>query len=107
MTKRVKSLTLPSTEEIIRTLRSHLPELRQHYGVRALGVFGSYVRGEAKKRSDLDILVELSESEITLFQYIELEQYLSDLVQVRVDLVEKETLKPAIGRHILKEVLWV
>jgi len=107
VTKRVKSLTLPSTEEIIRTLRAHLPELRQRYGVRALGVFGSYVRGEAKKRSDLDILVELSESEITLFQYIELEQYLSDLVQVRVDLVEKETLKPAIGRHILKEVLWV
>ncbi len=107
MTRQIKIRALPALEEIICTLRTHLPELRQRYGVRALGVFGSYVRGEAKKRSDLDILVEFSDSEITLLQYIELERYLSDLLKVQVDLVEKETLKPAIGRHILEEVIWI
>ncbi len=107
MAKHIKLHTLPSLEEVIRTLRVHLPELHQRYGVHALGVFGSYVRGEAKKKSDLDILVEFLDSEITLLQYIELEHHLSDLIQVPVDLVEKETLKPAIGRHILEEVLWV
>ena len=99
MAKHIKLYALPSLEEVIRTLRAHLPELRQRYGVGALGVFGSYVRGEAKKRSDLDVLVEFSDSEITLLQYIEFEHYLSDLLGVKVDLVEKETLKLARPTH--------
>ena len=95
----------PSLEEILRILQAHLPELREHYGVRSLGVFGSYVRGEQRPRSDLDLLVEFDERPLTLIQVIALEHYLSDLLEVKVDLVEKNTLKPAIGRHILQEVI--
>ena len=94
----------PTLDDVLRTLRTHLPELREQYGVRTLGVFGSYVRGEQRPRSDLDPLVEFDERPLTLIQVIALEQYLSDLLRVKVDLVEKKTLKPAIGRHILQEV---
>ncbi len=70
-----------------------------------MGVFGSYVRGEQRRGSDLDLLVEFDERPLTLLQFIALEHYLSDLLEVRVDLVERNTLKPTIGRHILAEVV--
>jgi predicted nucleotidyltransferase len=86
-------------------LRQHLPALREHYGVRCMGVFGSYVRGEQQRGSDLDLLVEFDERPLTLLQFIALEHYLSDLLEVKVDLVEQSTLKPTIGRNILSEVV--
>ncbi len=87
-----------------RILRAHLPELRERYSVKSLGVFGSYVRGEQKKRSDLDVLVEFERAP-SLFKYGELEDHLSDLIGIKVDLVMKKTLKPYIGRNILAEVV--
>lgn len=87
-----------------RILRSHLPALRERYAVTSLGLFGSYVRGEQKKRSDLDLLVEFERAP-SLFKYGELEDHLSDLVGIKVDLVMKKTLKPYIGRQILSEVV--
>ncbi len=86
-------------------LRQNLPALRVHYGVRFMGVFGSYVRGEQRRGSDLDLLVEFDDRPLTLLQFIALEHYLSDLLKVKVDLVERNTLKPTIGRHILDEVV--
>ena len=88
-----------------RVLRRHLPELQARYGVQSLGVFGSYVRGEARPRSDLDVLVELGDQPLSLLGFIGLENYLSDLLGVKVDLVERDTLKPAIGQRILAEVI--
>ena len=75
------------------------------YKVKSLSMFGSYVCGEERKRSDLDLLVELDDDTLTLFKFIELEHYLSDLVGVKVDLVEKSGLKPRIGKRILEEVV--
>lgn len=94
-------------QDILATLRVHLPELQERYGVRTLGLFGSYVRGVQKTNSDVDILVEFDDRPLTLLQIIELEYYLSDLLGVKVDLVEKEALKPAIGQHVLQEVVLV
>ena len=91
-------------EEIKQVLREYLPELRERYGVRSLGIFGSYVRGEQRKRSDLDILVEFDRAP-TLFEFVRLERYLSDQLGIRVDLVMKSALKPNIGRHILEEAV--
>jgi predicted nucleotidyltransferase len=96
---------MSNTQEFIRILQAHLPELQHAYGVRTLGLFGSFVRGEERSTSDLDVLVEFDDRPLSLFQFIELEHHLSDLLDVRVDLVEKATLKPAIGRHILAEVV--
>ena len=95
----------PTLDDVLRILHAHLPELREDCGVRTLGVFGSYVRGEQRPRSDLDLLVEFDTRPLTLIQVISLEQHLSDLLGVKVDLVEKKILKPAIGRHILREVV--
>jgi predicted nucleotidyltransferase len=99
-------LRQPALEEIVQTLRDELPELRQRYGVRSLGVFGSYVRGEQERGSDLDILVDFDRIP-TLFEFLRLERHLSQQLGVSVDLVMKTALKPAIGRYILEEVVSV
>jgi len=93
-----------SLDEIVRILREELPHLRERYGVRSLGIFGSHLRGEHGRRSDLDVLVEFDERPLTLFEFVRLENYLTGRIGVKVDLVEKSTLKPAIGRRILEEV---
>jgi predicted nucleotidyltransferase len=91
-------------EEIIRILRERLPELKAEYHIIYLGLFGSFVRGEQTKRSDVDLLVEFGES-MDLFKYIELEHRLSKIVGRKVDLVMKDVLKPVIGIFILREVI--
>jgi predicted nucleotidyltransferase len=85
-------------------LRQELPRLRAKFHVRTLGVFGSHVRGTATGESDLDLLVEFSHTP-GLLEFIHCEQYLSDRLGVKVDLVMKETLKPRIGQRILREVV--
>ena len=91
-------------QEILNKLRQLLPLVTQCYHVEALGVFGSYSRNEEAPGSDLDILVTFSDPP-SLFKFIELENYLSDHLGVKVDLVMKDALKPAIGRRIMKEVI--
>ena len=92
--------------EIKQILAQHKPELEKYYGVTEIGVFGSYIRGQQKKQSDVDLLVKFDEhSTLTLLEFVRLENYLSELLSVKVDLVEKQTLKPRIGKHILKEVV--
>lgn len=83
-----------------------MPELRERYGVKSLGVFGSYVRNEAKPKSDLDVLVEYAGSP-SLFELVGLQNDLSDWLGVKVDLVPNQNLKPFIGKRILSEVVWL
>jgi hypothetical protein len=90
-------------DELRGILRQHLPLLRERYGVQSLGLFGSYVRGEAGPKSDLDLLVRFSRTP-GLIRFVELENYLSDLLGLRVDLVMPEALKPNIGQRVLAEV---
>ena len=99
----IKALNL---EGIINILNGHKEELKEKYGVKEIGIFGSYVRGKYKEKSDLDILVEFEEdAKIGLLKFVNMENYLSELIGVKVDLVEKSELKPRIGKHILKEVV--
>jgi predicted nucleotidyltransferase len=86
------------------TLRLHLPELAEKYRVSSLEIFGSYVRDEQTPESDLDVLVTFDEKP-GLFRYIALENHLSDLLGVKVDLVMKSALKPRIGPNILREAV--
>ncbi len=95
-------------EEIKEKLKEIKPYLEEKYKVKEIGIFGSYVRGEEKKRSDIDILVEFEENaEIGLLEFINLENFLSDMLDIKVDLVMKKALKPYIGKHILKEVIFL
>jgi predicted nucleotidyltransferase len=91
-------------DEIIGQLRRLQPDLRRRYPIRALGVFGSYVRGEQIEGSDLDILVDLDDG-IGLIELAGLQQDLSDALGVRVDLVMKDALKRGIGQRILSEAV--
>ena len=91
-------------EQIIKKFREIRPIIESKYSVKNLEVFGSYIHGEQKKSSDLDILVEFSKT-IDLFKYIELENYLSEKLGVKVDLVMKDTLKPRIKDRILNEAI--
>jgi predicted nucleotidyltransferase len=87
-------------------LRQNLAELSKKYSIGYLGIFGSYVRGEQKEGSDLDVLVEFSKTP-DLFEFIGLKQELSDMLGVKVDLVMKNALKPRIGEKILEEVVQI
>ena len=93
-------------DEIKSTLVKHKEELRREWKVKEIGIFGSYLRGKQKKQSDVDLLVEFDEnSDLTFLDFIRLENSLSDLLGVKVDLVEKQTLKQRIGKHVLSEVV--
>src|SRR5713101_8308459 len=95
-----------SLARMIRILRAHLPEISARYKVKSLGVFGSYVRNEQKPRSDLDVLVEF-DGFVGLYEQIDLQNYLSDLLGVKIDLGPRSELKPYVGKRILSEVVWL
>jgi predicted nucleotidyltransferase len=95
---------MPSVQEILKKIREQMPALQERYKVSRLELFGSFVRGEQKGKSDIDILVEFSET-IDLFMFIELENFLSEKLGAKVDLVMKDTLKPRIKDAILSEAI--
>ncbi|HEY9152476.1 MAG TPA: nucleotidyltransferase family protein [Anaerolineales bacterium] len=93
-----------SLNKFLETLHQQVPLLAERYGVERLEVFGSYVRAEQKQDSDLDLLVTFKEAP-SLLTFIAIENYLSDLLGVKVDLVMKDSLKPKIGEQILREAI--
>jgi predicted nucleotidyltransferase len=93
-------------EKLKDILVEYKQQLKDRCKVEEIGIFGSYVRKEQKKRSDLDVLVSFSET-IDLFMFVELENYLSDILGVKVDLVMKDSLKPRLKERILNEAVYV
>lgn len=92
--------------QIKEIIKERKKELEEKFKVKEIGIFGSYVKGGERKRSDVDILVEFKEP-IGLFEFMELEEYLAKLLGLKVDLVSKKALKPIIGQYILKEVVYI
>jgi len=100
-------INMKTFEMLKDTLADHKQEIRDRFKVEEIGIFGSYVRKEQKKKkSDLDVLVSFSET-IDLFMFGQLENYLSDILEVKVDLVMKDSLKPRLKDRILNEVVYV
>ena len=97
---------MKTLEEIKRILAEHKEELKRLFGVKEIGIFGSTLTDEQSKNSDVDILVEFSRP-VGFIHFMRLENYLSDLLQIKVDLVTKEALKPYIGKLILQDVVYV
>ena len=87
-------------------LKEHKAEVLQKYRVREIGIFGSFVRGEQNKRSDIDILVEYYELP-DLLKLIELERLLQRILRKKVDLVEKSGIRPELRERILHEVVYI
>jgi len=93
------------TLDIIRKkLRPDMKHLSERYMVSSLRVFGSFSKGEQTESSDIDILVEFSQT-IDLFDYVELQMHLSELLGIKVDLVTGQTLKPQIRDKVLREAV--
>ena len=92
--------------EIRQTLRGLQPEIERRYGVKRLYLFGSYVRGDAKEESDVDVLVEFRDVP-DLLAFIELEERLSKALGIAVDLVPKRKLKPSLTQTILQQAIAV
>jgi len=97
---------MKNLDRIKSTVLANFPMLRENYGVKSLGLFGSYARGEQRKSSDIDVLVEFEEP-LGLIQFMALEEELTKLVGIKVDLVMKTALKPHIGRVILSEAIYL
>lgn len=99
----VKPKTL---EEIKAILILYKPFLIERFKIQELGLFGSYVRGEQTKDSDVDILVEFSQVP-TLFDLVEIEYLISDKLGLPVDLIDKKSLKAALREQILNETVYL
>ena len=84
------------------------PILEEKFQVETIGIFGSYVRGEQNKKSDVDVLVEFTkDAHIGLLKYLEMEIFLSEQLGLKVDLVAKGGLKPTLKDLVLSEVVYV
>jgi len=94
--------------EIKQILHEQKPYLAEKYGVAEIGVFGSYVRDEQRPDSDVDILIELERPpKISLIGLVKLEDDLSELLGVKVDVAIKKNLRKRIGIRILNEVVQI
>ena len=97
-------MIMKTISEIRKELKDIKPYLQKAYSVKDIGMFGSYLRNEQKSDSDLDILVSFHETP-SLFKFIKLENYLSDILKMKIDLVMKTALKENLKESILGEVV--
>ncbi len=93
-----------SSDEILKILQENREKIKS-FGVRRLGLFGSVVRGEATKASDLDFVVELEPK--TFDAYMDLKEFLENLLGCPVDLVVADAIKPRLREPILDEAVYV
>lgn len=97
---------MSNLEQIIQTIKNEKPHLEKKYSLKEIGIFGSYIKGQANEESDVDLLVDFGQP-VSLFKLAQMENYLSDLLHTKVDLVMKDALKPYIGIQILSEVQYL
>ena len=99
--------TKPNKE--IEKIKSKITKVLKKNKVTKAGIFGSYSRGEQNKNSDIDIVVEINDSNMSLLGFIRLSRLLEGLLKIKVDLVEYSAIKPRIKERILKEeirIIW-
>jgi len=94
-----------SLEEIERTIKKHKKFLKEKYQVKNIGIFGSYSRGEATPKSDVDILVEFSEP--LGWEFFDLKEFLEKILDRNVDLVTEHGIREQMKAQILREVVFI
>jgi predicted nucleotidyltransferase len=92
-----------SLEEKLKKLK---PMLGRKFKVKRIGLFGSYIKGQAHRLSDVDVLVEFSRT-IDLLDFISLEKYLAEHTGAKIDLVSLKALRPEFKGTILNEVVYI
>jgi hypothetical protein len=91
-------------DQIISLLNQNTVELKRRYSVQSIGLFGSFARGEATGKSDIDFIVEFEQA--TFDHYMDLKFFLEGLFQQEVDIVLADSLKPRLKPHIEKEIIY-
>jgi uncharacterized protein len=94
---------IKTKQDILKVLDKNRSHIRT-FGVKRIGLFGSFVRGEQNPDSDIDLLIEFEIGRKTFDNFMELSFFLEEVLQNKVELVTVESLSPYIGPHILKEV---
>ena len=97
---------IKTKQDILAALERHRFRLRD-LGVKRIGLFGSFVRGDQRPDSDVDLLVEFEPEKKTFDGFIEISLFLEEALQHRIELVTVESLSPYIGPYILREVEYV
>lgn len=97
---------LITKNEIIQQLKSNEQHLLD-YGVKEIGIFGSFLTNDANSESDIDLLVDIKQESKTFKNFLSLNYFLENLFNRKVDLVTKQSLSPFIGPHILKSVEYI
>jgi uncharacterized protein len=90
--------------EIKKIIKQHRNILSDRYGVAVVGIFGSYVRGEQEQRSDIDLLADILRP-ISLLEMVGAEIYLSEVLEIKVDLVPKRSVREKLRNNILEEAV--
>lgn len=94
------------TREDIKRLLLENTDILRRYKVNKLGIFGSYATGKARKRSDVDLLVDFEET-IDLFEFIHLIDEIQAILKTKVDLATPDAIKPYIKDKVMNEVEWI
>jgi uncharacterized protein len=97
---------MKNINEINKIINSHKQDLIKNYNVDRIGIFGSYIRGEAKAGSDIDILVKLKSS-ISLLKLVGLKNYLTELLGIKADVIPENAIRTELRERILGEVLFI
>ena len=92
--------------ELIETVKRHNKDIRKRFKVKDIGLFGSYVRDEQKKESDVDVLVEFEKGHKTFNNYMDLKFFLEDIFGLKVDLVIKDAVRTELKEYIFTEVVY-
>jgi len=92
---------------IFSRLEQAVPYLREDFGVKRIGIFGSFARGEQKKTSDVDVLVEFANGQATFDNFMRLAFYLEDLFSRKVDLLTVKGIDRYIRSRVEGEVIWI
>ena len=93
-----------TTEDIQEKLKKYKLTLQEKYNVKSIGLFGSYIHGDQTEDSDVDVLVEFSRP--IGWKFIDLKDFLEEILEKEVDLVTVGALKPQLRDEILKEVVY-
>ena len=98
---------MTTREDIIAALQTYKPELSK-FGVQTIGLFGSYVRNEQSKKSDIDLLIDFEPDQENSDNYMAVYDLFEKLFQnEKVEIVIKNGLSRHIGPRILKDVMYV
>ncbi len=101
-----RKIKVTSLDEIKEIIEKHKPELKRQFHVDKIGVFGSYARGEQKKRSDIDFLVSFDKP-VTYFDLSGLKIYIEEITGLKSDVVPFHNLRPEFRENVYKEVIYI